>query len=539
MQDKIVLTYLQEKNIHTKKMENELKIFADRESAILEISLKNQIPHHYACGGNAKCSTCRVLVIRGEENLLPRNELEIKLFQKKGLGNKIRLACQTKVLGDVTIKRLIREDIEEELAVQYNHTGREIPLAILVSGIRNFTNFAERHFAYDVVFILNYFYKKMGDAILSHNGYIDKFIGDSILCIFGINEKDNQKKCKNAFFASLEILQKLEELNQYLKRNFNEEFKIGIALHFGNVIFGEIGHPEKKQITVIGDAINFASKLEKMTKKIHTPILATEEFVRMLNQSNIEKKSYKIRIPGKTGEFLVYSIYSYNKTYPSLRSLIKEHLAKTLAPNVLRLVFHDIMSGGSITYSFSDEEALEWELKKQENRNLEKSVQFIKKIKKMISDEPYSYRDILYLSGAVAIEITGGPYISVIVPSFSDKLFFETTIPNEHEDFITFYEKFQKIGLNKRDMTALMGAHTLGRAEKPFTEDLYTFDNSYFKRLYLKNQEIINLHPLFKTDWELLNDEESKKYVEIYAIDQNRFFEDFKNAYLKMLRIAV
>ncbi len=539
MQDKITLTYIQEKNIKTNKIEKERKIVAEPENTILEISLKNQIPHHHACGGNAKCSTCRVLILKGEENLSPRNELEIELFKKKGLGSKIRLACQTKVRGDVTLKRLVREDFEEEFAVEYNHTGREIPLAILVSDIRNFTSFTERHFAYDVVFILNYFYKKMGDAILSHNGYIDQFIGDAILAIFGMDEKDNQIKCQNAFFASLEMLKKLQEFNQYLKKNFNEEFKIGIALHFGNVIYGEIGHPEKKQITVIGDAINYVSKLEKMTKKIQTPILATEEFLKMLNLDDIEKKNYKIKITGKTGEFVVYSIYSNKKTYPSLRSLIKEYLPKTFAPNVLRLVFHDVMSGGSITYSFSDEELLQWELEKEENKNLEKSVNFIKKIKKMVSDEPYSYRDILYLAGAVAVEITGGPFISVIVPSFSDKRFFEASIPKQDEEFHSFYQKFQKIGLNKKDMIALMGAHTLGKAEKPFTQNLFTFDNSYFKRLYLQKNSLSDLHPLFKTDWELLKDEESKKYIQIYAMDQEQFFEDFKNAYIKMIRIAI
>ncbi len=539
MQDKITLTYIQEKNIKTNKIEKERKIVAEPENTILEISLKNQIPHHHACGGNAKCSTCRVLILKGEENLSPRNELEIELFKKKGLGSKIRLACQTKVRGDVTLKRLVREDFEEEFAVEYNHTGREIPLAILVSDIRNFTSFTERHFAYDVVFILNYFYKKMGDAILSHNGYIDQFIGDAILAIFGMDEKDNQIKCQNAFFASLEMLKKLQEFNQYLKKNFNEEFKIGIALHFGNVIYGEIGHPEKKQITVIGDAINYVSKLEKMTKKIQTPILATEEFLKMLNLDDIEKKNYKIKITGKTGEFVVYSIHSNKKTYPSLRSLIKEHLPKTFAPNVLRLVFHDVMSGGSITYSFSDEELLQWELEKEENKNLEKSVNFIKKIKKMVSDEPYSYRDILYLAGAVAVEITGGPFISVIVPSFSDKRFFEASIPKQDEEFHSFYQKFQKIGLNKKDMIALMGAHTLGKAEKPFTQNLFTFDNSYFKRLYLQKNSLSDLHPLFKTDWELLKDEESKKYIQIYAMDQEQFFEDFKNAYIKMIRIAI
>ncbi|MFN3604963.1 MAG: peroxidase family protein [Leptonema sp. (in: bacteria)] len=539
MRDSIEVIYIQEKNLEKNQIVDELKINTEPNQTILEISLKNKIPHHHACGGNGKCSTCRILVIKGEENLTEPNELELNLIKKKGLGSKIRLACQTKVLGNIKIKRLVRGSIEEEIAISYNHTGKEVPLAVLFSDIRNFTSFTERHFAYDVVFILNYFYKKMGDAILHHNGYIDKFIGDGILGVFGIDQKDNQKKCQDAYHAALDMLKHLDEFNQFLKRNFKEEFKIGIGLHFGNVILGDMGHPEKKQITVIGDVVNFTSKLEKMTKKIKVPILATEDFIQMLGNDKLDKKKYQVQITGKTGKYTVYSLASTEKTYTSLRNLIKEHLTKSIAPNLLRLVFHDIMSGGSLTKNLSDEDALEWELKKEENKNLELSVKFIKKIKQIISEEPYSYRDIVYLAGAVAVEITGGPYINVIVPSYSDKTFFEAGIPTIEEGFDSFYKKFQKIGCNKRDMIALMGAHTLGKAEKPFTETPFTFDNSYFKRLYLNQKETNNLHPLFKTDWELLVDEECKKYIEIYAIDQNQFFEDFKNAYLKMLSIAL
>lgn len=538
MQNKIKITYLQEKNFKTEQIEKELEIFTEPEHTILEISLQNRIPHHHACGGNGKCSTCRVMIIKGEENLYPPNKIEMNLAKKKGFGPKIRLACQTKVKGDIKIKRLVREELEEEIVISNQNSGKEMSLAILFSDIRNFTGFTEKHLAYDVVFILNYYYKKIGDAILNHEGYIDKFIGDGILAIFGINQKDNQKKCMNAYLAALEMLKNLEEFNEYLKQNFNEKFKIGIGLHFGNVIYGDIGHPEKKQITVIGDAVNFASKLEKFTKKVKEPILATEEFITVLNSDNIDKKKFRIKIPGKVGEYIVYSITSKEKTYPSLRNLIKQNLTKTIAPNVLRLVFHDVMSGGSITHHFNNEEDLEWELKKEENKNLESSVKFIKKIKNLIKDEPYSYRDILYLSGAVAIEITGGPYINIVVPAYTDKIFLEAGIPNQEEDFDSYYKKFQKIGLNKKEITVLMGAHTLGKAERPFTETLFTFDNSYFKRLYLNQKESEQLHPLFKTDWELLKDEECKKYIELYAIDQDQFFEDFKNAYLKMISVA-
>ncbi len=529
------ILYVQEKN-EKNQLEDKI-IYAEKNKTILQISLENQIPHVHACGGNAKCSTCRIMVISGEENLSPPEELEKQLSLKKGFHKKIRLACQTKVWGDIKIKRLVRDEIDEELAISNNFTGRELSIAILFADIRNFTNFSEKHLAYDVVHILNRFYKKMGDAILNYEGYIDKFMGDGILALFGINDKNNQKKCQNALFSAIEMLDYLQEINVYLKQNFGEEFRIGIGLHFGTAIIGELGHPEKKQTTAIGDSINFTSRLEKLTKKIKSPILVSEEFKKILNIEEYIEKEYIVSIRGKTGYYKIYSIKK-EKNIISLRSLIKSNMSKTIAPSILRLVFHDIMSGGSITSNMNDEYNLSLELQKKENQNLENAVNFIKSIKNKIEQEPYTYRDILYLSGAVAVEITNGPYINIIVPTFSDKLFVEIGIPDSEENLSSFYKKFLQLGLNKIEMVALIGAHTLGKENnKPFTENPFEFNNEYFKRL-INYKEDPTLSKLLKSDWELLQDTECKEYVTKFALNKESFFEEFKKAYIKMIHFA-
>lgn len=534
-EQQIQIIYLQEP--HNKKTEDKA-ILAKKDQTILQISLENHIPHVHACGGNGKCSTCRVIIYKGEENLSPPNEIEIKLSQKKGFGKKIRLACQTKVYGNVTLKRLIQDHIDEEIAITDKNTGREKSIAILFTDIRNFTSFTERHFAYDVVHILNRFYKLMGDAVLNHNGYIDKFMGDGILALFGIDDQDNQIKCNNALSCAQEMKEKLNLLNQYLKQHFNEEFNTGIGIHFGTAIIGDLGHPQKKQITAIGDAVNFTSRLEKLTKKIKTDILLSEEFVKVLNKPDLIDKEYVVQIRGKSGTYKVYTVQSTQKEYVSLRNIIKENLSKTLAPSILRLVFHDVMSGGSITANMEDTHNLSLELQKPVNHNLEMAIKFIQSIKNKVQNEPYSYRDILYLAGATAVEITNGPYIEIIIPSFSDKLFIEIGIPEEHETFNSFYKKFEQLGLSKKEMIALMGAHTLGKENnKPFTNDPFTFDNSYFKRL-LHFEEDNTLSSFLKTDWELLQDEDSKQYIQEFAHLEESFFETFKKAYLKMIHFA-
>src|SRR5258707_13363466 len=91
--------------------QNEITVEEDNLAlTLLQVSLKNGIPHVHACGGNARCSTCRVMVLQGLENVLPRNDDEQHLARKKGLEDAIRLACQTHVAGPVRIRRLVLDD---------------------------------------------------------------------------------------------------------------------------------------------------------------------------------------------------------------------------------------------------------------------------------------------------------------------------------------------------------------------------------------------------------------------------------------------
>src|SRR5438477_7543665 len=83
---------------------------------LLGVSRKHGIPHASACGGNARCSTCRVMVLEGAHNLSPPEGPEARLTALKGLEEDIRLACQARVLGPVTLRRLVHDDCDEALA---------------------------------------------------------------------------------------------------------------------------------------------------------------------------------------------------------------------------------------------------------------------------------------------------------------------------------------------------------------------------------------------------------------------------------------
>src|SRR5260370_40784633 len=128
-----------------------------------QISLKHGVPHVHECGGHARCSTCRVMIRDGLENVLQRNEAEKRLAEFKGFGADVRLACQTRVRGPVLIRRLVHDDKDAAIA-EAEHaesSGCEKALAILVSVIREFTPLSEANLPYDVVHMLNRYFLAM------------------------------------------------------------------------------------------------------------------------------------------------------------------------------------------------------------------------------------------------------------------------------------------------------------------------------------------------------------------------------------------
>lgn len=277
---------------------------------LLELARAAGIPHAAACGGKGRCSTCRVVVLDHPENLAPPSDLEAALALKKGFDPNIRLACQAVVRGPVRVRRLVLDDEDIQLAVKGNAqtAGKERHLAILFSDIRDFTPFAEGHLPYDVIHILGRYFKKVGEPVLRHGGYIDKYMGDGIMAIFGLERASAREACYDAVAAAIGMQESLREFNVYIKSQFDTEFRIGIGVHFGPVIVGEMGHPEKMHFTAIGDTVNIASRIESATKALGAPILVSHAVRQQLGDAVRFGASEQVNLKGKTGPTLVHQV---------------------------------------------------------------------------------------------------------------------------------------------------------------------------------------------------------------------------------------
>ena len=272
--------------------------------SILDASLRGGIAHVCECGGQGKCTTCRVLVVEGLSNCLPRNQIEARMAQLQGFPSELRLACQTRVAGPVKVRRLVHDstDVDDVLDSGRGAAGREMRLAVLFADIRGFTDFSEKNVPYDVIHALNRYFNTIGPAIDEHGGYIDKYLGDGIMALFGLNSNRTSHPCVDATNAALGMVSSLHDVNRYLSAHLNHEFQIGIGIHYGTVVVGEIGFKLKKQFTAIGDAVNVAARLESETKHCEARILISDSVRQELPEDVYSiGHSIQLALKGKSG----------------------------------------------------------------------------------------------------------------------------------------------------------------------------------------------------------------------------------------------
>jgi adenylate cyclase len=289
-------------------------IEVDDDDIILEASLRAGIPHTHICGGSARCSTCRVLIVEGLEFCSPRTSPEEELAKKLQLEPQIRLACQTQVSGGkVVLRRLAidSEDLESfNSQVEGNSTanpvGKEKKIAILFADIRGFTPFAESLLPYDVIYVLNRYFQKMGFVINRNGGMINNYMGDGFMALFGLENPD--KAAEQAVRAGVEMLEELEQLNPYFETLYRHRLRIGIGIHCGWVVVGNLGASTSQTVTAIGDAVNLASRIESANKKVGTSLLISQETYQEVKELAIVDRRVSVEIPGKSGEYPLYEV---------------------------------------------------------------------------------------------------------------------------------------------------------------------------------------------------------------------------------------
>jgi adenylate cyclase len=278
---------------------------------VLELSRIAGVPHASVCGGRGRCSTCRVRIGGADRALLPAaSSEEQKVLDRVGAPANVRLACQLRPPpGRYRITPLLPSSASpvEAYRRQPQAHGSERFIAILFADIRGFTSISEGKLPYDVVFLLNRYFRATGQAIEAAGGRLDKFIGDGVMAIFGL-DADAPTACRQALDAARRMALALDDLNEALSGDLDLPLRIGIGLHAGPTIVGDMGYERATQLTAIGDTVNTASRLESLTKEFGVELVVSEELLERAGIDPPDAVSHEVEIRGRQGRLSVRAI---------------------------------------------------------------------------------------------------------------------------------------------------------------------------------------------------------------------------------------
>lgn len=184
---------------------------------------------------------------------------------------------------------------------------REHKFTIMFIDIRSFTKLSETMSAKENFDFLNSYLKRISPLINQNGGFIDKYIGDAVMALFpGTPEQ--------ALDAAIAIRRELVEYNRHRATQNYQPIKIGIGIHYGNLILGTIGSEERMEGTVISDAVNLASRVEGLTKRFQTPIIFSAAVLENLADELTQRYSLRnlgqVKVKGKTDGVPIYELYS-------------------------------------------------------------------------------------------------------------------------------------------------------------------------------------------------------------------------------------
>jgi len=199
-------------------------------------------------------------------------------------------------------------------------TGKEMPileefkmLTILNIDIREFSVLSRKIGPRKTVDMLNYFFSTMGEIVFKHHGIVDKYLGDGFLALFGAPVSSTYD-ADNAVMAALEMQKAMVAVNAYCQDKFGETLLMGLGIHTGEVVVGNIGFEKKMDYTVIGDAVNFVFKVQSICKDWPNEILITETTAQAAKSCLDVNKVRICEIKPPFGNLKIYRVLEGNES---------------------------------------------------------------------------------------------------------------------------------------------------------------------------------------------------------------------------------
>jgi class 3 adenylate cyclase len=224
-----------------------------------------------------------------------------------------------KIFGSYLNPHILDDLLEKDNSLLYEVKKKKV--AILFSDVRDFTTISEMLNPEELAKLLNEYYSLMSSAIFDFKGTLMQYIGDGIMAMWGAPVND-ENACMNALRASIKMLKNLEIINEEKSKEKKFEkiitklhrdnlFRMGVGIHFDDVVVGYVGTEMKMQYTAIGDGVNIAARLEKMNKEYSTELLITDAVYKKTGD-NIEVKHLGVTPCRGRDPVDIYQVLSLN-----------------------------------------------------------------------------------------------------------------------------------------------------------------------------------------------------------------------------------
>lgn len=220
-------------------------------------------------------------------------EIVVTLILTAGLAvvvNRSRRLVESQAVAERTrasLARYFSPNVADHITDSKQLLGsvREQEVAVLFVDIVGFTKLCEQSSPQEVITLLRDYHDRLGEAVFDNNGTLDKYMGDGLMATFGtpVPKPDD---ARNALQCALDMLEELRVWNAERSAMGVQPVRIGVGLHYGMVIAGDIGNERRLEYSVIGDTVNIANRLEQLTRDLPTPLIVSDSLVRAIRQSD-------------------------------------------------------------------------------------------------------------------------------------------------------------------------------------------------------------------------------------------------------------
>ncbi|MBX7157524.1 MAG: adenylate/guanylate cyclase domain-containing protein [Verrucomicrobiae bacterium] len=213
------------------------------------------------------------------------------------------------VLNRYVAPNVVKLILNERQAFLSSLKGTKRAVSVLFSDLRSFTTFTEEVESETLVAQLNEYFSEMVELILAREGTLHKFIGDSLMAVWGDTySRGLEVDAREAVGIALSMTQALERLNEKWQREKNRrKLYMGIGIDHGAVVVGNVGHPKRMEFTVLGDAVNTASRIESATKSYRLPVLVSESIYELTKGFYSYRFVDRVQLRGKSKPILLYA----------------------------------------------------------------------------------------------------------------------------------------------------------------------------------------------------------------------------------------